>query len=359
MNARERFLTAMDHKQADRIPMFDFLFQQNLFQEVLGHRPETYNFEDAVNCTLQLGLDGVWIPTDGFGGYSPEAVSATKYKDEWGTINQKTEYSWPIDPPVEFPIKDWEDFKNWTCPVADDPHRVQSIKDAIKMADGRIAVLGGVTGPFTILFMLMGMENACLCSLTEPDLFHAIMRVATDYNKTVGLNLIEAGADAVIISEDLGYNTGTFLSPETTRTMVLPYVREMAEAYKKTGTRVMLHCDGNMNGIMDDLAHLGIDAWQPVERKGHNDLGFVKEHYGKILTPIGNVDSSTTLPFGTKEDVERQTIECMRVAGEGGGYILGSDHSLHDGIPVENIFTMIDTCHKYGEYPLKLPATVD
>lgn len=358
MNARERFLTAMDHKQADRIPMFDFLFQQDLFKEVLGHRPEVYNVEDAVNCTLKLGLDGVWIPTDGFGGYTPEAVGALKYKDEWGTVNQKTEYSWPIDPPVEFPIETWEDFKNWTCPLAEDPNRVKSVQEALKMAEGRIAVLGGVSGPFTILFMLMGMENACLCSITEPELFQAIMRVATDYNITVGLNLIEAGVDAVIISEDLGYNSGTFLAPDSMRTMVLPYVREMAAAYKKMGARVMLHCDGNMNGILDDLAHLGVDAWQPLERKGKNDLAHVKKTYGDILTPVGNVDSSVTLPFGTKEDVANQTLQCMRDAGEGGGYILGSDHSLHDGIPVENIFTMIETCRKYGAYPLNLPDSL-
>ena len=31
MNGRERFLTAMEHRQPDRIPLFDFLFQQDLF----------------------------------------------------------------------------------------------------------------------------------------------------------------------------------------------------------------------------------------------------------------------------------------------------------------------------------------
>ena len=48
----------------------------------------------------------------------------------------------------------------------------------------------------------------------------------------------------------------------------------------------------------------------------------------------------------------------MRVAGPGGGYILGSDHSLHDGIPVENIYAMVETVKKYGEYPLRLPDEV-
>ena len=36
------------------------------------------------------------------------------------------------------------------------------------------------------------------------------------------------------------------------------------------------------------------------------------------------------------------------VAAPGGGYVLGSDHSLHDGIPVENIVTMFRVAAEYG-----------
>ena len=35
-------------------------------------------------------------------------------------------------------------------------------------------------------------------------------------------------------------------------------------------------------------------------------------------------------------------------AAGGGGYILGSDHSLHDGIPIENITTMFQVAADYG-----------
>lgn len=355
MNGRERFLMAMEHKQPDRIPLFDFLFQQDLFKEVLGHRPEVYNAEDAVRCSFKMGMDSVWIPCDGFAGYAPKMLEGNSYEDEWGTVYKKTLSSWPIDPPVDFPISNWEDFNNWKCPDPDDPHRISSVKEALKLAEGKIAVLGGVLGPFTTLFSLMGMENACFCSIEEPQLFHAIMRIGTDYNIAVGIQLLDAGVDAVIISEDLGYNSGTFLSPENMRMLIMPYIKEMTAAFKKRGGKILLHCDGNMTGIMEDLASCGIDAWQPLERKGKNDLEYVKKTYGNILTPVGNVDSSTVLPFGSREEIIDQTLECMRLAGPGGGYILGSDHSLHDGIPVKNIFAMVETVHRYGKYPLQLP----
>lgn len=356
MNARERFLTALHHGQPDRVPLFDFLFTPDLFEAVNGRRPEVYTAEDAVECSLRMELDSVWIPADGFAGYSPTVIDANTYIDEWGTTYIHNGTSWPIDAPIGFPVKDWSDYNNIDWPNPNDAHRTKSLREGLKLADGRIAVMGGVTGPFTQLFFFMGLENACITAYEDPDLFRAIMRKSTDYNLQAGLRLLEAGADAIIISEDLGYNTGTFLSPDMTRQLILPYIREMTSAFKKAGGTIMLHCDGNMNGLLDDLAHLGIDAWQPLERKANNDLKKVKERYGKILTPVGNVDSSTTLPFGSKEDVIRQTLECLEIGGIGGGYVLGSDHSLHDGIPVDNIFTMFETAKRYGEYPIKPAA---
>ncbi|MBN1583738.1 MAG: hypothetical protein JXA89_23735, partial [Anaerolineae bacterium] len=58
--------------------------------------------------------------------------------------------------------------------------------------------------------------------------------------------------------------------------------------------------------------------------------------------------SSRTLPYGTPDEVAAEVREAIDVAAPGGGYILASDHSLHDGIPVENITTMFTVGAKYG-----------
>jgi uroporphyrinogen decarboxylase len=58
--------------------------------------------------------------------------------------------------------------------------------------------------------------------------------------------------------------------------------------------------------------------------------------------------------MGTPDDVRNEVLECLKVAATGGGYILATDHSLHDDIPLENVYTLIDTVKKYGKYPLNL-----
>ena len=105
MNRKERFLTALKGQEPDRVPMFDFLFQQPMYEALIGRRPETYNGRDAVACALALNHDGVWLPFGGFSGYQPKYLAANVYQDEWGTTYQKEATSWPIDAPIDYPIK--------------------------------------------------------------------------------------------------------------------------------------------------------------------------------------------------------------------------------------------------------------
>jgi len=99
MTWSERFLKALKHQKTDHLPMCDFLFQQQLYEAMIGVYPEEYNGVDAVNCALALDHDGVWIPYGGFSGMQPKFLDKNVYIDEWGTTYKKNESSWPIDAP--------------------------------------------------------------------------------------------------------------------------------------------------------------------------------------------------------------------------------------------------------------------
>ena len=47
-------------------------------------------------------------------------------------------------------------------------------------------------------------------------------------------------------------------------------------------------------------------------------------------------------------------LQCIQEAGMDGGYIISSDHSIHDLIPLENVHCLVDTVKKHGVYPIKL-----
>ena len=81
LTRKERFLTAVRGEQPDRVPMFDFLFQQPVYEALIGHKPGTYNAKDAVELALRLDHDGVWLPVGGYNGFQPKYLNEDTYVD--------------------------------------------------------------------------------------------------------------------------------------------------------------------------------------------------------------------------------------------------------------------------------------
>ena len=128
MTRKERFLTAVRGGQPDRVPMFDFLFQQPLYEELIGHRPGTYNAADAVALALALEHDAVWLPFGGFNGFQPQFLDANTYIDEWGTTYRHNDSSWPIDAPIDYPIKSRQDLARYRPPDPTLPGRTSQLE---------------------------------------------------------------------------------------------------------------------------------------------------------------------------------------------------------------------------------------
>jgi uroporphyrinogen decarboxylase len=348
MQRKERFLAALRHEPTDRMPMFDFLFQQPLYEKLIGNKPESYNGADAVKCALALDHDGVWVPFGGFSGLQPHFLEKNVYVDEWGTTYKKNESSWPLDAPVDYPIKSRGDLRNYKVPDPTLPGRDSEIKTAIEMQNDHLAILGGVLGPLSSAWLLLGFEKICFSLYEDPELFHAVMEISNTYFKEAARRSVEAGCVGMWISEDLGDSKSTFFSVDDFREHCLPYLNELVDYVDSLGVPVLLHSCGNINAYLDDLVQTKIASVHPLQRTAGMDLRTIKEKYGKRFCLIGNIDSSRTLPFGTKAEVASEVKEAIDIAIPGGGFILASDHSLHDGIPVENILEMFRTGKEYS-----------
>jgi len=354
MRPKDRFLAAMKRQPVDRVPLYDFLFQRPLFQELIGRTPDAYNARDAMDLSVAMGLDGVWIPFGCFSGWSPEKLTERVYKDEWGTTFQQDAASWPIDAPIAFPLKGPDDLRHYTPPDPMADGRMDEINTAVAvntaLGDNALAILGGVNGPLTISWFLTGYENICMCLYDDPGFLHSLVDIAVDFAIKAINRMAPAGVDAMILSDDLGASSGGLLRPQQFREIYKPGMKKIIDCIKRHNLPVFLHCCGRVYDYLDDLVEIGVEAYHPVQRTAGMDLAAVKAKYGDKLCLVGNIDSSRTLPFGTPEEIEAETREALRIAAPGYGYILGSDHSLHDGIPVKNIQLMFDVARKYGAY---------
>jgi uroporphyrinogen decarboxylase len=349
MTRKERFLAALRREMPDRVPLFDFLFQEPLYEALLGHRPGGYNGKDAVECALALDHDGVWLPFGGFSGYQPEYLSENIYKDEWGTTYQKNEASWPIDAPIAYPIKTRSDLKRYTPPDPSLSGRAAEIEIAHDLDNDDIALLGGVQGPVTTIWLLMGYETISYVLYDDPALLTELCAISNEFFKEAARRSVAAGCVGIWVSEDLGDSVRGFFRLEHYRKYFLPPFVELVNYIDSLGVPVLLHSCGHITDYLDDLAQTKIASIHPLQRTAGMDLGNIKQRYGNRFCIIGNIDSSRTLPYGTPEEVEAEVREAIDIAAPGGGYVLASDHSLHDGIPVENITRMFKVGAEYGQ----------
>jgi uroporphyrinogen-III decarboxylase len=103
------------------------------------------------------------------------------------------------------------------------------------------------------------------------------------------------------------------------------------------------------------MIEAGMDCYQaiqPVER-----IEEIKALYGDRLTLWGGVATSS-LASGTPEEIRHEVLFSLKHCAPGGGFILGSSHSLTVGTKPENYRMMLDSNRRRGTYPISIPEEI-
>ena len=353
MTGKERLRCTMQHKEPDRVPIFEFLYSRPFYNEVIGYVPKIFGAETIVKCAEKVGYDFVVIQMGGASGFNAKEDSGDIYTDEWGITYKKEPATWPIDAIIKYPLSGPEDWKKFAMPDANISSRYDGVRTALKMSEENgMGVIGNVRGPFSAAWMLFGFENFFFMMYDEPETVHEILTATTDFAITGGLEMAKLGIDALIFADDYGSNTQTFFSMDHFEEFILPQIKRMCDAFNAVDLPLIMHSDGHVKQLVGRCVEAGIKGLHPIQRTAGMDIKEIKEKYGDKITIFGNVDNSGLLVDGTPKDVHAQVKECIDLAAKGGGYCLGSDHSIHDDVPNENVFAIHEAGRKYGKYPI-------
>ncbi|MHA2401303.1 MAG: uroporphyrinogen decarboxylase family protein [Promethearchaeota archaeon] len=164
--------------------------------------------------------------------------------------------------------------------------------------------------------------------------------------------LAETDFDVFFICDDTAFKNRTMINPKDHQELIIPAYKKILHQIKQAGKYAVFHSDGFTEPYFDGLIEAGFNGVESLEPNAGMDLKFLKETYGDKLCLIGNIDVSQLLPFGTKNEVEKAVKQCIKDAGEGGGYILSPCTDLTNACKVENVISMITAAKKLGTYPL-------
>ena len=353
MTGRERLLCALNHQEPDMVPIFECVYSRPLLKEVLGYVPETFDPVSVFQCSAKIGYDFAFIPIPGVTGFRPLGVEGETYVDEWGISYKISPETWPIDTGMKTPCSDGEDWANYTMPDPNAPFRYEGLKEVLKISkENGMGVIGNLRGPYSCAWPIFGLEDFSVMLYTEPETVESVLTATTDFAIAAMRNMVKLGVDAMLFSDDYGSSLQPLMSPAHFQQFLLPQLQRIREACREMGATMILHSDGHIHQLLPDIMSTGIQGLHPIERDAGMDLAEIKAKYGKQVCIFGNVDNKRALTHGTPETIDAMVRECIRVAAPGGGYCLGSDHSVHDDIPNENVFALYEAGRRYGKYPI-------
>jgi len=178
----------------------------------------------------------------------------------------------------------------------------------------------------------------------RPDELHREAREKCDRAKVFFREAVGAGADFFMLTYDFGFNAAPFVSPEHFSEFIAPYLAEVVAEIHDLGKRALLHSDGCLHGILDQIHATGIDGYHSIDPQGQMDIKAVREAYPDWIL-MGNV-ACNRLQDVDEEGIRNAVRYCMKHGGIGMPYIFSASNVIYDGMPAESYRIMLD---EYGK----------
>jgi uroporphyrinogen decarboxylase len=236
--------------------------------------------------------------------------------------------------PVEHPAASLQEALAMAFPDIHAPslwEEARALVEAVR--DQSVAIAWQTGGVWERFWFLLGLENALISLVTEPDLASTLLRRIADWQIAAADHFIEIGVEAARISDDYGSQQDTLMSPDTWRQLIRTQLARLVEHYQRANIPVILHSCGNLTQIMDDLVDMGFAAFNL--QTNANDLGQMRRRYGQRFCVWGGVSTQSVLTYGTPSQAKAAVRRAIQTLGQDGGLILEPDQLVT--IPEENL----------------------
>lgn len=382
LTSRERLLTALDHRQPDRVPI-DLGGNQTgihkfAYQALLDHLgiEDELTIMDAVQqlarpCEAVLErfhVDTRYIAAGAAADFDGTIVTSTRDGRQWHDLTDEFGVTWsmPDDEPYYMDIShhplanaSLADVADFPFPRGDDQGRFAQLRDqalAIKR-ETPYAVVSGISGVvYEICWYMRGLEQWFMDMVTQPEFCEAVLDKTLEFWMDWFREFLdEVGdlVDVIMIGDDLAGQRGPLFRPDFYRRVVKPRHKQLVQYIRsRTTARIWYHTCGSCTEYIPDLLDNGIDILNPVQISAENmDAAELKSQFGDRLTFWGGaIDAQHVLPTATANEVREHVRRNVEIFKPGGGYVFNNVHNIQARVPPENIVAMYEAAYEYGFY---------
>jgi len=411
MNSRERILSAINHKQPDRIPIdlgatpssgISVVAYHNLIRHLgMGHlknkvydviqevtQPEMELLDHFGVDVLDIGrefnmAEDYWQQLElieGIPALYPKWFNPVKQPDgSWLAPGKTGEYIGKMPnratffDQMIFPYRDgypenyetlglemsrviWGGFGFTPYDRIDEPNFWQMLREKtieLRLNTDKALLLGVGCNLFEWGTFLRRIDNFLMDLYLEPENVHRLLDALMERHLAFLGKVCDAVGDIVDIlkfGDDLGTNTGPFIPNETYREFFLPRHKQLCDFVKANSTaHTMLHCCGGIYELIPDLIEAGFEILNPVQINAVNmEPRKLKLEFGKELTFWGGgINTQSVLNRASPSEVRKHVIENLEIFSPGGGFVFNTVHNILSEVPPGNIVAMFEAVREF------------
>ncbi|MBN1642131.1 MAG: methyltransferase [Anaerolineae bacterium] len=410
MNARERVMTAVSHREPDAVPIdlgghrssgIGAIAYARLKKHLGIHSGDVYVYDVVQQLAIVepevldwFGVDTIelgrgfslrpedwqdWVLPDGTPCKIPAFMDVVLVDGDWhvyhedGTLIAIQKQGCLYFEQTCFPLSGrddtafdqlevdlekvmWSSMGSPPAPIGYDPDGLKALAAGartLRQSTDRaiIGLFGGnllETGQF-----LFSMPGFYMLLAGEPARAHRFLDKLVEMhmaNLQAFLSAVGPYIDIILFGDDLGMQTGPQISVRMYREFFHPrYSLMWHEAKKLADVKVMLHSCGGIYPLLPHLIEAGLDIIQPVQTTARDmEPARLKRTFGRdICLWGGGCNTQEVLTWGTPEEVAQDVRERVAVLAPGGGFVFQQIHNVMADVPPENIVAMLEAVRTY------------
>ena len=220
--------------------------------------------------------------------------------------------------------------------------RIPAVIDAARRLHDKypdIALYGLITGPFTLALHLMGTD-IFMKMFMEPEEVSELMSFCTDVTKMMAGKYIESGCDVIAMVDPMTSQIDT----DSFEKFVSPYATDIFSFIRESYSLSSFFVCGNAKQNIVAMCKCKPDN---ISIDENISLDYVRDAaLAHNISFGGNMRLTVVLLMGSREDCQREALECMDIAGKK-GFVLAPGCDLHMDTPSENLKAVTELVHNY------------
>jgi uroporphyrinogen decarboxylase len=238
--------------------------------------------------------------------------------------------------------------KDYNFPDPLDPRFFDDIPERIEKFSDRFRVFQIGFSLWERAWTMRGWQNLMMDFHDHPDFVNDLLNTIADYNIAQVREALKYGIDAVYFGDDWGMQRGLQMGPVMWRKFIYPVLKRMYAVVREAGKYVMIHSCGDVDELFDDLIEVGVNCFNPFQPEVMDVTPLIQRYRGRLAFH-GGLSTQRTLPYGSGDDVRKET-EYLLELGRAGGYIFAPAHDVEGDVPLENMLAFIEIIQQQPGY---------